>query len=122
MSVLKKAYLKLAYPDSPPCHGTLEPLIETGSVHTRFVLLLARIVDTFRLSKMQPPAAVDLAFTVYRADGQEVCRHRVDRHPLSQTYVWESDTTVPLAARPLEGTVLVEGVLYDSLGRRLPEE
>lgn len=122
MSILKRLYLSLAYPDSPPCHAVLEPVVETGTVHTRFVVLLERVIDAFRLAGEEPPAGIEMTFTVFRHDGREVCRERQPRVGLGQAVVWESRTAVPREALPLRGTVLTEGILFDRSGGRVPEE
>jgi hypothetical protein len=116
-SLARRAYWWAADPPSAPEHTVLEPLIETGAVHTRLFFLLGRIVHMFRVAGLEPPAAIDLTFTVYDRAGREVCRSARTGHPLDEPLVWESRSEVPERARPLEGTVAVTSALVDGAGR-----
>jgi hypothetical protein len=121
-SLLTKLYRRAAWPDTPPCHLSLEPLIETASVHTRLFLLLGRIDAAFRLAGLEAPAEVGVTFTVYGPDGEERYRETVAHHPLSRLLVWDSRERMARVAAPTEGTIAVEGVLYDRAGDLVPED
>ncbi|MBM4443094.1 MAG: hypothetical protein FJ027_22000 [Candidatus Rokubacteria bacterium] len=121
VSVLQRLYRTLAAPDTPASHIVVEPVVETGEVHTRFSLLSDRIRSYFVLAGLEPPATADLTLTVYDGDGRARHREVIAGHAIGAPFVWDSRARLRGLAAPVEGTAAVETVLYDRGGARVPE-